>query len=211
MAQLHELSTCLAKFVRHIRRGKVAMTGGVAIDAHLAARGAARSRDVVSDLDFVASRIDAIAPTVAADFLVFHYHVQQPHVPKFMIQLVDPESRIRVDVFPDLVNSIGKAVRMTVAGETLDVLALDTIFEHKVQTLSKATGAHTVDPKHLRDARLLGAALGRDVIDVPSDALAKDVYGGEGDRVCRRCDVSRHPEFPLAPKGEILRLLGWPR
>jgi hypothetical protein len=39
----------------------------------------------------------------------------------------------------------------------------------------------------------------------------KDVYGGEADLACWRCEVSRNPLFRLAPKNLIFDLLEWPQ
>jgi hypothetical protein len=39
--------------------------------------------------------------------------------------------------------------------------------------------------------------------------LIEDRYGGANDLACRRCQLSRHPDFPLASKTDISCLLGW--
>jgi hypothetical protein len=207
--ETQRLAACLARLVRHISRDDMALTGGVAIQLELAASAYSGARTLSADLDFVARHFDAIAPTVSSEFLVSHYHLPQPDVAKFMIQLVDPESHIRVDVFPDLAGSLRRAQWRTVGGHKLKVLALESILEHKLLTLSKASEATPVDPKHLDDAKLLAAFVGRNVPHVPSNALVTDVYGGAADLECRRCELSRHRDFPLAGKREIFDMLGW--
>jgi len=194
-----DIGSCLGRLAPHLRLDDVAVTGGVAI-----------GRDSVGDLDLVARAIDVVAPGVTRHFLVSHYHVAGPGVPKFMVQLVDPVTRIRVDIFPDLAGAIARARPATIAGHVLNVLSLDDILDHKVQTLSKASPASTVDPKHARDARTLAQRLGRAIPYVDPQSLADDVYGvGETDRGCPRCAVSLSPSFPLAPKSEIFELLRW--
>ena len=47
-------------------------------------------RHHVADLDLVAISLDAVSSSVVDRFLLSHYHVAGPGVPKFMIQLVDP-------------------------------------------------------------------------------------------------------------------------
>ena len=143
-------------------------------------------------------------------FLVSHYHVMQPGVPKFMIQLVDPKSRIRIDVFPDLVGSLTDARPTLVGAHTILVLPHERIFEHKVHTLSRASRSAPVDPKHVRDAHVLGEVLGRQPPVVSAEVLATEVYGID-DWFCERCELSRHPTWPLAPKDQIFELLGWSR
>src|SRR5262245_28694851 len=157
------LAACIDKLLPHVCERDVAITGGVAIELGLAAAGCPASRAALADLDLVASRVDAVASSVAEVFLVSHYHVVQPGVPKFMVQLVDPESRIRVDVFPDLTGSIARATAVRFGARLVNVLSLADVLEHKLLTLSTASAANPVDPKHAADARALGNLLGRTV------------------------------------------------
>jgi len=209
--EMDRLSGCLNRLMLHVRPGSVALTGGVGIQFGMAALARQGSRDEVADLDLVSASMDAITPTVVGPFLVSHYHAVRPGVPKFMIQLVDPVSRIRVDVFPDLVGSLADARPIAIGEHSVHVLPLERIFEHKVLALSRASQSAPIDPKHVRDARVLGEVLGRQVPDVAPSALAPDVYGIEGDQFCERCESSSHPSWPLAPKDQIFELLGWNR
>jgi hypothetical protein len=167
------------------------------------------SRPTVADLDLVASCVDVVADSVSRTFLISHYHVPQPDVPKFMIQLVDPVSHIRIDIFPDLVGSLKYAKPFTIGDQSVNVLSLQSILDHKLLTVSKASESAPVDPKHDRDARALGAILGREIPPAPAGGLVRDVYGMEEDVACRRCELSRNPGFPRAPKDQIIDLLGW--
>jgi hypothetical protein len=126
-----------------------------------------------------------------------------------MIQLVDPVSAIRVDVFPDLVGSLADARTIAIGQHSVQVLPLDRIFEHKVLTLSRASQSAPIDPKHVHDARVLGEVLGRTVPRVALGALAPDVYGIDADWSCERCELSSDSSWPLAPKNRIFELLGW--
>ena len=78
-----------------------------------------------------------------------------------------------------------------------------------MQTLARASPAAPINPEHVGDALGLGAILSRSVPAVASDALAPDVYGIDADWSCSRCELSRHPAWPLAPKRRIFELLGW--
>lgn len=209
--EMRRLSGCIGRLIRHVCRDDIAITGGVAIEFGLAALGYSGWRTLIADLDLVASRLDAVASSVSEQFLVSHYQVPEAGSPKFMIQLVDPISRIRVDIFPDLVGSIRKAWTFTIGEQPVKVLGLRNILDHKILTISKASPARPVDPKHDHDARALGAIFGREVPVAPAGSFVKDVYGGEADLACRRCEVSRNPMFQLAPKNQIFDLLGWPR
>jgi len=209
--EMKRLSGCVGRLIRHVCREHIAITGGVAIQFGLTALGYSGGRISIADLDLVASRLDAVPSSVSDQFLVSHYHVPEPGFPKFMIQLIDPISHLRVDIFPDLVGSIKKAGTLTLDKQRVNVLSLQSILDHKFLTISKASPTQPVDPKHDHDARVLGAIFGREVPDAPAGSFVKDVYGGEADLACRRCEVSRNPAFALAPKNQIFDLLGWPR
>ena len=209
-SEMERLSACVARLMPHLHCDDVAITGGVAIQLGMAELRLAGSRAVIADLDLVASSIDTVLPGVASAFLVSHYHVVQPGVPKFMVQLVDPTSGIRVDVFPDLAGSLMRASVVKVGAQSIRMLALGDILEHKLLTISKASPERPVDPKHAHDAYALGKLLSRSIPAIAEGSLVEDVYGIDDD-FCRRCQLSRHPDFPLAPKDEIFSLLGWTR
>ena len=192
-----------------MREDEIAMAGGVAIEFRLADMGLSGWRDRVLDLDFVARRWEAIAPSVAEEFLVCHYHQPQPGCPKFLVMVVDPVSRVRVDVFPDLVGFIGKAQPMSVCGLPWLVLDLESMLDHKLLTLANASERRPVDKKHHRDAVLLAKLLGRNVPPMPPTSLGEDVYSTDLDARCARCEASRDAAFPIAPKRRIFDLLGY--
>jgi hypothetical protein len=206
-SEVDRLSACLTRLMPHLRRDDVAITGGVAIQLGMAEFGRAGSRKVIADLDLVASSIDAVLSSVAGAFLVSHYHVVQPGVPKFMVQLVDPVSRIRVDVFPDLVGSLMRARVVKAGAQLVRMLALKNILEHKLLTISKASPGSPVDMKHAHDAYALGKLFGCSIPTVADGSLVEEVYGIDED-FCRRCELSSSPRFPLAPKDQIFSLLG---
>jgi hypothetical protein len=202
------LSGTLTRFLPHVRQAEIALSGGVAIDLHLSAAGLPPTRNGIADLDFVAGNVTVVSPGVARDFLVSHYHLPQPGYPKYMVQLVDPVSRIRIDVFPDLVSSLALARRRVVAGHTLAVLDARSIMTHKLLTLASSSPHHLVDEKHQRDALVMAALLGERIGLVPPAHLTKETYGLDLSP-CRRCEASRRPEFPLASKQAVFDILGY--
>ena len=202
------IESILDRLKPHLRLDDVAVTGGVAIDIGMEGLRAPRTRGRAADLDLVARAVDVVDPAVTKDFLVSHYHVVGPGVLKFMIQLVDPSIRIRVDIFPDLAGSIARARCVRIGPHQVRVLTLEDILDHKLQTLSKASPERPVDPKHLRDARAIARLLGRTAAKIDSRCLAEDAYG-ETEDGCVRCESSRRPEFPLAQPHKIAALLGW--
>jgi hypothetical protein len=208
-AEIERLSACLVRLLPNLRREDVAITGGVAIQAGLAELGRAGTREAIADLDLVIRSLDAVSSSVADEFLVSHYHVVQPGVAKLMVQLVDPVTRIRVDMFPDLVGSLSRSRVVKIGTHATRMLALEDILEHKLLTLSKASAANPVDPKHAEDAYALGALFQWTIPAVARGSLVKDVYGTNEYVPCRRCELSGSARFPLAPKQLICSLLGW--
>jgi len=171
-----------------------------------AGHSAARSID---DVDIVVRSLESVGREIARDFLVSHYHVPQPGYPKFLVQLVDPRTRLRIDIFPDLVGSIASAQERSVAGVPLRVLTADSILDHKLLTLSKGSSLKLVDSKHYRDARRLATICERSVPDVANEFLTETSYSAEIGPPCERCLASADTNFPLAPKQQIIELLGY--
>ncbi|HET7463994.1 MAG TPA: hypothetical protein VFJ82_22250 [Longimicrobium sp.] len=204
------LGATLSRLLPHLDSGRIALTGGVAVGLHLGARCGERARGLAADdVDLVASGVDAVHPGVTAGFLVSHFHLPHPGYAKFLVQLADPVTRLRVDLFPDSLHALARAAVMDVAGVPLRVLAPDDILEHKLATLAKASAAHPAEPKHFEDARRLAALCGRPVPPVPAAHLGAATYSRDVDAVCARCEASRCAAFPLAPRREILDVLGY--
>lgn len=171
--------------------------------------GLTSRRGKADDIDFVAPGPESIRPSVTGDFLVSHYHLPALGYRKFLIQLVDPSAKLRLDVFPDMNGVLPSAVTARVAGVDLLVLRLEDILEHKLAILAKASEEQPADPKHLQDAELIGQLCGRTVPAIAASRLASAVYSQDTGRECTRCAASRSAAFPLAPKQDIMDILGY--
>jgi len=122
------LNACFRRLVPHLDTARVALTGGVAIGLHLGVTRRDRIRcPIAGDVDFVADDADVVRPTVTTDFLVSHFHLPQPGYPKFLIQLVDPGTRLRLDFFPDSLRALKRARVAAIAGVQLRVLEAQDI------------------------------------------------------------------------------------
>lgn len=203
------VGACLSRLLPHLDVNRVALTGSAAIELGLAGGVEPTGRALIGDLDFVASSMSAVRPSVTRDLIVSHYHRPTPERAKFMIQLVDPVTHLRVDVFPDLADAIESAPVVPLGPHTLPVLPLAAILRHKQQTLASARPDRTVDPKHHDDVRRIAAHLKQEITPVDPRVLAPDCYGGWTDWICERCDPDA-PDFPLAPRARVYELLGWP-
>ena len=207
--EVARLAGCLSRLLPHLDADGVAITGSVAMEIGLARAGHPGARRTITDLDLVASDLDVVSPGVASAFLISHYHVPEPDAPKFMVQLVDPVARIRIDIFPDLAGSIGQAQTVTIGDHAVKVLTLASIFDHKAQTLASASAARPADPKHRRDAETLQGIVSGELAAVAAEALVPEIYGGSADLACRRCEASRDARFPLASRQKIFEILDW--
>jgi hypothetical protein len=169
---------CLGRFVRHADLARLALTGSLAMRAQL--DGLQSRRGKPDDIDFVASGPESVRPSVTGEFLVSHYHLPAPGYPKFLIQLVDPDAKLRLDVFPDGYRLLPRAVTARVGGMDLLTLRLEDVWEHKLAILANSSGEHPADPKHLEDVELIGRMCGRTV-------------PGHGPLAARRCRaLARH-------------------
>ena len=84
---LRKLNTCGLDY---------AITGGIALEPSLGS-GLSRQR-ALNDIDIVVSTFEALLSTLASAFMISHAHPDRP-TGKLAIQLVEPNQRVRVDVF----------------------------------------------------------------------------------------------------------------
>ncbi len=204
-----QLGACLTRLRRHVDLDGVALTGGVAIDVHLARSGRPQRPRPPNDVDFVACNQGTVSPGVTGEFLVSHFHVPHPGYSKFLVQLVDPDSRTRVDIFPGRPALIERAEWYDVSGTRVRVLGPAAILDHKFELLARATAERPVDEKHFDDALLLAHLSARQLGDWPPRVLCKEEYQRDPAIRCARCDRSVDSAFPLAPKQRILDILGY--
>jgi hypothetical protein len=205
-----ELHDCFSRLQPHVDSTQIALTGGVAIDIHARASNAHRARSrVAEDIDFVAESIDAVRPSVTNDFLVSHFHLPQPGYPKFLVQLVDPLTRLRVDVFPDSLRALRRAPAVSIGSYSLRVLDAETLLAHKLRLVSGSSAVNPVEEKHYADVQWLGAICGRVVPSLPASHLVRPAYSHDLEELCLRCQVSRRDGFPLAAKRAIFDVLGY--
>jgi hypothetical protein len=203
---------CLTRLLPHVDRERVALAGGIAIDLHARARGGRRHRAgwPDADIDLVAAAPGVVSPSAGEEFLISHFHLPHPGYPKFLVQLVDPSTCLRVDLFPDALGALARAGVREFAGIAMLVLDPERMLDHKLAMLASASPAAPVDEKHHRDALLLGALCGRAVPPPPAGVcLRAPAYSRDVNAACGRCEASRSDRFPLAPKRRILDILGY--
>ena len=206
--QARRLGDCLVRLSHHSSTDAFAVTGGVAIHLHLTG-GLPRYSDVLTDVDLLASGPTSVSPSVTEAFLVSHFHLPHPGYPKFLIQLIDVDSRLRVDIFPGSPDVIRRASYHDLCGTPRRVLGPEALLDHKISLLATASERLPVDEKHYDDAVLLGRLIGRNVPEVPAAFLCQGEYSSDTSVSCERCARSESPEFPLSPKQQIRDVLGY--
>lgn len=205
-----------------------AVTGGAAAVLHGVRDGAAPR---LNDLDLVVAQQAPFPEALGREFLVNHFHPAAA-AGKLRIQLVDPRTALRIDMFGAIGGTIGRAARCgefawpLVACEDLACRAL-------LSTLPILDG-RSVEAKPWRDLDRLVAHVDRAAVehawrehrrdDVPAgftDAaaavlaagrsergrLVDPVYSTDPSQGCGRC--TEDPRFPLAPRATILAILGY--
>jgi hypothetical protein len=204
------LHDCFRRLLPHLDAARIALTGSIAIGLHLGGTRRDRLRSIVAnDVDFVANDPDAVRPSATIDFLVSHYHLPHAGYEKFLIQLVDPATHIRLDFFPDVSRALSHAKVADVAGHQLRVLEAQDVLAHKLTLLSGASSKKPVDKKHYLHAQQLAVLCGGDVPVLPASHLVFTQYSQDTKARCLRCEVSQCESFRLAPKRAILNILGY--
>jgi hypothetical protein len=204
------LHNCLRRLMPHVDAARIALTGGVAIGVHREVTRGDRTRAVAAeDLDFIADDVSAVRQTATGQFLVSHFHLPQPGYTKFFVQLVDPTTRLRLDIFPDALRALSRASLVDVSGVPLRVVGANDLLDHKLALLSRASASSPIEEKHYADAKCLGAMCGHEVSPLPASHLSRTVFSHDLEQSCVRCHVSQNSAFPLAPKRAIFDILGY--
>ncbi|SCB38897.1 hypothetical protein [Rhizobium hainanense] len=208
-----------------------AVTGGMALEPALGS-GLGRQR-ALNDIDVVVSGFDALPPALASAFMISHAN---PHRPtgKLAIQLVEPEQRVRIDVFSacgDALERIGPALIGDLAIKVVAVEDLACRIASEMMCFSRGDAVpHKCADDHARASQVVDMKLvekawqdQRREIDPLTYAeasvqivealkrdtgeLVKPTYSTDTDAVCRHCYDTAN--FTVASPKSILSILGY--
>jgi hypothetical protein len=205
----------LAKLARQGLRD-FALTGGLAIEAQLAARGCIPQVRILGDVDLVVESFDAIPPALAEGFLFRHIY---PHAPqgKTLVQLVDPGEALRVDIFGACGTALAGASLMDFPTGPLAVVAVEDLAAREASLLMDLARGSPAPRKHAQDFERLLAAVDPGRIDAAAriaelmrarpDLLVAPEYSHDAESVCLKCEEAG--TFRLAPPRQILAILGY--
>jgi hypothetical protein len=210
-----------------------ALTGGLAIELHIAGRGGAAIVRDLHDIDFVTEGFGFIPRTLGGELLLRHVHPDDPPG-KTILQGVERGTGVRVDVFRAYGGEMERAARMEIDGASLRVISAEDIAARHARLCWDLMEGKRVAPKYARDfLRLMevvsvedvegvwlehrkaqcsegfrGAVVWlRGVIAARGDLLVAPVYSTDVDEVCGRYRAT--DGFPLADAGVILSILGY--
>ncbi len=149
VADANRVLRTLRKLGRHDIHGW-ALTGGLAVEVHRLRRGCQPSLRAVNDIDFIADSFDRIPETLGNDFLFRHIHPCDPPN-RTMLQLVDPESKLRIDVFRSYGDTMCRTYDLDVAGCLIKLISLEDLTARTARlALDLAAGVPTPS-KHATD------------------------------------------------------------
>jgi len=236
-ADADRASRTLQRLARHNISG-FALTGGLAIEWQMLARGAQPVRRPLNDIDFLVDAFDRIPLSLAADLLVRHVHPGDPPG-KTLLQAVDPRTSVRIDIFRAYGNEMARTRPIALAGISLNIVAAEDMLARHARLCCDLLAGQPVNPKFARDfLRLLDgtsadaqALAGLDPVwqehRKPSHPGSLfDAVSALSSAISERADLlipsacSRNvlevcprchatPEFPLAPAQQILAHLGY--
>ncbi|MDR6903850.1 hypothetical protein [Rhizobium miluonense] len=208
-----------------------AVTGGMALEPSLGLE--LGRRRPFNDIDLVVSGFGALPSTLASRFLISHSHPKRP-TGKLAIQLVEPQQRVRIDVFSGCGATMERIRPTMICDLPVKVVAVEDLACRIASEMMCFSRGDSVPPKcaddHARARQIVDKNLVEQAwqdqcreIDPPtyteavvridealkrsSGSLAKSVYSTDTETVCPHCHDS--VSFPLASSKVILSILGY--
>ena len=210
-----------------------ALAGGFAIELQITQRGGYTLSRKLSDLDFVAASFDDVPRSLGRDFLIRHVHPYDPPG-KTLLQMVDAESRLRVDVFRACGAQMERVSLVELPNGRLQIVSFedmvaratrvccDLLTEEPVAAkyardflrLFELADAEKVEPvwmEHRRQPNRMSfietAHMLRSVVISRKDLLIDPEYATDINTICARC--CEVDGLRLADPQQILSLLGY--
>ena len=139
----------LATLSRH-STSPLVLTGGLAIEAHLALRGISPMLRPLNDVDFLVDSFDQIPRSLASEFLFRHVHPEDAPG-KTLLQCVDPETSVRVDIFRAYGGTTARAARAEIQGVQWRMISFEDLAARTARLCLDLAIGEPVPAKHARD------------------------------------------------------------
>lgn len=228
----HQVDRFFQTLIPHLKEGQYSVVGGLAIRYRLSQHGIKYPDRDFNDLDLKAKSPAAVLPSVTSDFMVYHYHPLKDR--SFYIVLVDPENKIKVDIFDSATIAEERTSQVPFHQWKVDVVEAEDQLVKTAFDLSGISGHPGIDPKHFTDAKLL--------IQIVKMELANQIWKSRNyiqfpatiDKAIRRAETiaSKHPawvvrkpyrrpspyicpdcvqtkDFPITDMQKIYKILGY--
>lgn len=220
------VATVLARGLR------CALTGGLAIAAHLQIAGRPIERKRLNDIDLVVAAFDDIPESLASSFVLHHVHPDALEG-KILLQLIDETLAVRVDVFRAFGNQLSRASALGGDTGTLAVVSVEDLVARSTSFVcGQLRRGRSIDAKHVTAFTQL-RGLGRPeqlamawadhrqevpgtleetageairLLSVHPEMVVKEHYSTDV-VLCGRC--REHGPFRPGPAEKIVRILGY--
>lgn len=134
----------LSRFVPHVIQENLVIVGGIARRHHLMKHGILYPQRPFNDLDFMVKDASEMRPSITSEFLIAHYHL--PRNSSFFAGLVDPQTKVTIDVF-DYYHAPIDPEEVQIAGFKLKIRGAEDQLTKAVYDLMKITKGRTLSPK----------------------------------------------------------------
>jgi len=203
------------------------------VELHCARSGNRSAARHLNDIDFVVRGFDSIPKTLARDFLFRHVHPFDPPG-KTVLQLVDPDTSLRVDVFRAYGAILSRTLRMDFPSGSIRVISAEDVLARTARILLDLGEGVPVPAKHAGDYVRLAQwvpacrmetawqdhrkqghpltfhethSLVSGLLAARRDLLITPEYSKDVRQICPRCVPAT--AFPLADPKVVLALLGY--
>lgn len=227
-------SAMLALLSRHLN-GPVVVTGSFAVEWQLLTKHGDGQKRRLNDIDLVAvNGLTDIGRGLKTDFLIHHFHPTR-EAGNVLVQLVEPHSQTRIDIFSARSPSVGeRASPAVVDGTNCRIVSAEDLAARLLAIMAVVLSGVSVDAKYLDSLKRIMAVADEGLTDSlwseyrrdGDPANFGDVFGGVTSRLSERSDLLKPTEysqditaecpwcvqtddFPLAPRSLIFEILGY--
>lgn len=221
----------ITKLLPHLAQDGVVIVGGLARRHHLLRHGLAVPARPFNDLDVMIRDSGEMNPSITNDFIIAHYH--PPGERGFYAGLIDPQTKIKVDVF-DYRHTPVDPETVEVADIHLRVRGIEDQLTHHVYEILKFLSGKSVSPKQfdaisqlmqIADLEKARQIWERKYADKFPFSLEDAIQQVEIERERHPERVFEHPgrkfeayscpecvqvlNYPIAPMEEVIKVLGY--
>ena len=129
--------------------GSPVVTGSFAVEWNIREHGGRVCPRSLNDVDLVVDDASAISPGIGGKFLIHHFHPTREKG-NVLMQLVEPKTRTRVDIFSARSESVvERASRTWYEGTQFAVVSAEDLAARLLAIIAIVLDGRTVDPKYV--------------------------------------------------------------